>query len=68
MRNLTDAQIRALSRHKSPKVLRKYIKRTQAQIIEGTHKRHANRPPATAPGAVDDGQLSFDQLLKSEKK
>jgi hypothetical protein len=40
---LTDAQIRAISRHKSGKVLAGYVKRTQKQIIEGTKKRRAGR-------------------------
>jgi hypothetical protein len=42
--DLTDAQIRAVSRHKSPKVLTRYVKRTERQIIEATKKRRANRP------------------------
>jgi hypothetical protein len=41
--DLTDAQIRALSRHKSAKVLTRCIKRTDRQIIDGTHKRRAGR-------------------------
>lgn len=41
--DLTDAQIRALSRQKSSKVLPRYIKRTQRQIIAGTIKRRAQR-------------------------
>jgi hypothetical protein len=41
--DLTDVQIRALSRQKSSKVLPRYIKRTQRQIIAGTHKRRALR-------------------------
>jgi hypothetical protein len=44
--DLTDAQIRALSRQKSSKVLPRYIKRTSAQIIAGTHKRRATRQGA----------------------
>src|SRR5262249_37768967 len=40
---LTDTQVRALSRQKSSKVLPRYIKRTQRQIIAGTHKRRALR-------------------------
>jgi len=46
---LTDAEMRALSRHKSAKVLTKYVKRTQKQIIHGTRKRRAGRPPSVAP-------------------
>jgi hypothetical protein len=41
--DLTDTQIRALSRQKSSKVLPRYIKRTQRQIIAGTRKRRALR-------------------------
>jgi hypothetical protein len=39
--DLTDAQIRAVSRHKSPKVLTRYVKRTERQIVEATKKRRA---------------------------
>lgn len=41
--DLTDAQIRALSRQKSSKVLPRYIKRTNRQIVAGTIKRRALR-------------------------
>jgi integrase len=41
--DLTDAQIRALSRHKSAKVLTRYVKRTERQIIDGTLKRRDGR-------------------------
>jgi hypothetical protein len=41
--DLTDTQIRALSRQKSSKVLPRYIKRTQRQIVAGTRKRRALR-------------------------
>jgi hypothetical protein len=41
--DLTDAQIRAVSRHKSPKVLTRYVKRTEKQIVEATKKRRASR-------------------------
>lgn len=41
--DLTDAQIRALSRQKSSKVMPRYIKRTQKQIVAGTIKRRAMR-------------------------
>lgn len=47
---LTDAEIRALSRHKSSEVLGRYVKRTQRQIIAGVEKRRALRP---APTAID---------------
>src|SRR5262245_48850608 len=42
--DLTDAQIRAVSRHKSPRVLTRYVKRTEKQIVEATKKRRAVRP------------------------
>jgi hypothetical protein len=45
--DLTDTQIRALSRQKSSKVLPRYIKRTQRQIITGTQKRRALREGET---------------------
>lgn len=53
---LTDRQIRAVSRHKSSKVLSRYVKKTQKQIIDATHKRRANRPAKTA---ADDKQLDL---------
>ncbi len=53
--DLTDRQIRAVSRHKSSKVLSRYVKRTQKQIIDATHKRRANRPAPAAP----DNQLDL---------
>lgn len=40
---LTDSQIRALSRQKSTKVLPRYVKRTRRQIVAGTVKRRALR-------------------------
>jgi len=52
--DLTDAQIRAISRHKSAKVLTGYVKRTEKQIIDGTHKRRAMRPAAGAVAVADD--------------
>jgi len=42
--DLTDAQIRALSRQKST-VLPRYVKRTERQIIRGTEKRRTQRKP-----------------------
>jgi hypothetical protein len=45
---LTDRQIMAQGRHKSPKVLQKYVKRTTRQVIEGTKKRHAVRDQTKA--------------------
>lgn len=53
--DLTDAQIRAVSRHKSSKVLPRYVKRTEKQIVDATLKRRANRPAAKA----DDGQMDL---------
>ena len=41
--DLTDAQIRAISRHKDARTLPRYIKKTQRQIIAGTQKRRAIR-------------------------
>jgi hypothetical protein len=44
---LTDRQIMAQGRHKSPKVLKHYVKRTMRQVAEGAKKRRAVRksPP-----------------------
>jgi hypothetical protein len=47
---LTNAGIRAISRHKSSKVLGRYVKRTHRQIAAGVEKRRALRP---APVAID---------------
>jgi hypothetical protein len=44
--DLTDAEIRAISRHKSPKVLPRYAKRTMKQVMEGARKRRAMRTKA----------------------
>jgi hypothetical protein len=52
---LTDRQIRALSRHRSSKVLGRYVKRTERQIIDGTKKRRSIRPAAPA----QDNQLDL---------
>jgi hypothetical protein len=41
--DLTDAQVRAQSRHTSAKVLPKYIKRTMKQVAAGAKKRRAVR-------------------------
>jgi hypothetical protein len=41
--DLNDAQIRAQSRHRSPKILERYIHRTAKQIADGTKKRRAMR-------------------------
>jgi hypothetical protein len=62
--DLTDAQIRALSRHKSAKVLTRYVKRTERQIIDGTHKRRATRQgagdPAIPPNSTAPKQAKND--------
>jgi hypothetical protein len=57
---LTDAQIRALSRQKTAKVVGGYVKRTQRQIIEGTHRRRAMRP-ADKPVARDRQLSLFEE-------
>lgn len=51
--DLTDAQIRAVSRHKSPKVLTRYVKRTERQIVEATKKRRAGRPVSGTVNSVE---------------
>jgi hypothetical protein len=43
---LTDRQIMAQGRHKSPKVLPKYVKRTMRQVAVGAKKRRATRTEA----------------------
>jgi hypothetical protein len=48
---LTDAQIRAQGRHKSAKVLPKYVKRTMRQVADGAKKRRAMR---TNPGHLSE--------------
>jgi hypothetical protein len=40
---LTDRELMAQGRHKSPKVLGKYVKRTQRQVAKGIRKRQAFR-------------------------
>ena len=40
---LTDREIRAQGRHKSPKVLPRYVKRTMRQVEAGAKKRRAVR-------------------------
>ena len=44
--DLTDAQIRAVSRHKDARTLPRYVKKTQRQIIQGTQKRRLTRTNA----------------------
>jgi hypothetical protein len=41
--DLTDAEIRAQSRHKTAKVLPRYAKRTMKQVAAGARKRRAAR-------------------------
>jgi hypothetical protein len=48
--DLSDAELRAQGRHKSAKVLPRYAKRTQKQLISGIRKRRAMR--------TDGGHLS----------
>jgi hypothetical protein len=43
---LSDRQIMALGRHKSPKVLPRYVKRTMRQVAEGAEKRRLARTKA----------------------
>jgi hypothetical protein len=43
---LTDREIMAQGRHKSPKVLSKYVKRTMRQVEVGAKKRRAERTKA----------------------
>jgi hypothetical protein len=40
---LTDQELMAQGRHKSRKVLGKYVKRTMRQVAKGLQKRHAER-------------------------
>lgn len=63
--DLTDRQIRAVSRHKSSKVLGRYVKRTQKQIIDATHKRRANRPAGKVATAAADNQLDLFGEVKA---
>jgi hypothetical protein len=44
---LTDRQIRAQGRHKSTKVLPRYVKRTMRQVADGAKKRRAVRETET---------------------
>lgn len=62
---LTDRQIRAVSRHKSSKVLGRYVKKTHKQIIDATHKRRASRP---ASKTVSDSQLDLFGVAKGGGK
>lgn len=61
---LTDRQIRAISRHKSSKVLSRYVKKTQTQIIDGTRKRRSIRPAAPPR----DDQLDLFGAVKGGTK
>ncbi len=40
---LTDREIMAQGRHKSPKVAGRYVKRTMRQVASGTRKRRSTR-------------------------
>jgi hypothetical protein len=44
--DLTDAEIRAISRHRSARVLPRYAKRTMRQVAEAARKRRAMRTKA----------------------
>jgi hypothetical protein len=44
---LTDRQIMAQGRHKSPKVLGRYVKATMRQVADGAEKRRASRDEET---------------------
>jgi hypothetical protein len=46
---LTDRELMAQGRHKSPKVLGKYVKRTMRQVASGIRKRHAARKDGEEP-------------------
>ncbi len=59
--DLTDAQIRALSRHRSAAPLPRYVKKTRRQITDGVRKRRAIRPAAEP---ADDPQLSLFEVRK----
>jgi hypothetical protein len=48
--DMTDRQIMAQSRHRSVKVLPRYVKQTERQIAEGTRKRRAIRETGTNGG------------------
>jgi hypothetical protein len=53
---LTDREIMAQGRHKSAKVLGKYVKRTMEQVAEGARKRRGTRSPkASSSSANGDG-------------
>ena len=45
---LSDRQIMAQGRHKSPKILKHYVKRSTRQVVEGAKKRRAIREPPEA--------------------
>jgi len=60
--DLTDAQIRAVSRHKSSKVLTRYVKRTEKQIVEATKKRRAGRP------AVSGNDVQFSAIAEKGER
>jgi hypothetical protein len=51
--DLTDAELRAAARHRSPHPLPSYAKRTRKQLISGSKKRREERTKA-APGRPSD--------------
>jgi hypothetical protein len=53
---LSDRQIMAQGRHKSTKVLPKYVKRTERQIAKGTRKRRAIREMNAPETGTNGGQ------------
>ena len=59
---MTDAQIRAVSRHKSSKVLTRYVKRTEKQIVEATKKRRAGRL------AVSGNDVQFSAIAEKGER
>jgi hypothetical protein len=40
---MTDQEMMAQGRHKSPKAMRRYVKKTMRQVASGIRKRHASR-------------------------
>jgi hypothetical protein len=59
--DLTDRELMAQGRHKSPKVLSKYVKRTMRQVAKGLRKRHAER---TKGGQVSGMSNSTDSGME----
>ena len=65
---LTDREIMAQGRHKSPKVLGKYVKKTMRQVETGAKKRRATRPPKASSGRTKWHNLSENQKPPCLKK